>query len=294
MKITRREFIQNTAFLGSGMALTGPAFAGIFSGMKKTFPQIGACTSVGNSALIENSGCTFIEEYVREFLIPDRSEEEFNTKLALARQSKLPVLACNSFFAREMKSVGPNAVPEAILAFAETAFRRAALAGVKMIVFGSGASRAIPEGFSRDEAQKQFIDLCKQMAPIAEKYNVTIVLEPLNTHVCNFINSVAEGGEIVKSVNHPNFRLLTDIYHMRVDNEDPSNIIKYGSLIRHVHIAEIKDYSAPGTYGDDFRAYLDALKKIKYKGAISVECTWKNLEKEVPAAIRTIKEQWES
>jgi sugar phosphate isomerase/epimerase len=294
MKTSRRNFIRNSALAGSAIAYTGSAFANTILEIKKFLPEIGICTAVENSALIQNSGCVYIEEFVRKFLVPDRPEEEFNAKLTLAKQSNLPVNACNSFLTREMKSIGPNAVPEVILSFAETAFRRAALAGVKVIVLGSGASRSIPEGFSHDKAKDQFISLCRRMSPLAEKYNVVIVLEPLNTKVCNFINSIAEGGEIVKMVNHPNFQLLADIYHMRVDHEAPSNITKCGALILHVHIAETEGYSAPGTQGDDFTAYLKALKKIRYNGAISIECTWQNLELQAPVAVRTIIDQWKT
>jgi hydroxypyruvate isomerase len=45
------------------------------------------------------------------------------------------------------------------------------------------------------------------MAPIAARYDVVVVLEPLNKKECNLINSVFEGGVIVEEVNHPNFRL---------------------------------------------------------------------------------------
>ena len=56
-----------------------------------------------------------------------------------------------------------------ILKFGETAFRRAQMAGVKTIVFGSGGARAIPDGFSREEAKQQFISICKQLAPFAKE-----------------------------------------------------------------------------------------------------------------------------
>lgn len=61
--------------------------------------------------------------------------------------------------------------------------------------FDSSGSCFIPDEFSHDEACARFIELCKQIVPIAWKYNVTVVLEPINTHECNFINSVAERGE---------------------------------------------------------------------------------------------------
>jgi sugar phosphate isomerase/epimerase len=165
------------------------------------------------------------------------------------------------------------------------------MAGMKTIVFGSGGARAIPDGFSREEAKQQFISLCKQLAPVAKKYNVVISLEPLNTKECNFINSVAEGGDIVKAVNHESFRLLADLYHMLMENESPSNITKYGDLLYHTHIAEKTGRSAPGVNNEDFTPYFKALKDVKYEGRMSIECTWKNLEEQASGALSFMRGQ---
>ncbi len=236
-------------------------------------------------------GYTYVEEGVSGFLMPTKSEEVFNELLEKAANSPLPVKACNSFIPGNLKSVGPDAVHEEILKFAETAFRRAQRAGVEIIVFGSGGSRSIPDGFSREKARAQFIELGQKMAPIAQTYNVTIVLEPLNTTECNFINSVVEGGEIVKEINHPNFQLLADLYHMKMENEGAESIIKYGKLIKHIHIAEKQERAVPGTFNEDFRPYFNALKKIRYKGKISIEARWKDFDSQMPAAIKAMKTQ---
>ena len=266
-------------------------FAGILRAQNST-PPIGICTRYANGEWMQRVGFAYVEEGVGKFLVPNQSDEEFAAILKDAAKYPLPVKACNGFIPSDMKSVGPDAVPVDILHYMETAFKRAQQAGVEIIVFGSGGSRNIPEGFSRSEARRQFIDLCKQMAPIAKKYGVTVVLEPLNSKECNFINSVAEGGEIVKAVNHRNFRLLADIYHMKMDNESPDNIVKYGKLIKHVHIAEKQDRAVPGAYNEDFRPYFDALRKTGYKGRISIEAQWKDMQTQSPIAIETIKKQF--
>lgn len=253
--------------------------------------KIGICTDLSKAEMLATQGYSYIEEGVSRFLVPTKSEEEFNKLLEEAVNSPIPVKACNNFIPGNLKSVGPDAVHEEILKFAETAFRRAQRAGIEIIVFGSGGSRAIPEGFPRDKGRAQFIELGKKMAPIAQKYDVTIVLEPLNTTECNFINSVSEGGEIVKDIDHPNFMLLADLYHMKMDSEGPEGIVKYGKLIKHTHIAEKQDRAVPGTFNEDFRPYFNALKKIRYKGNISIEARWKDFDTQMPVAIKTIKAQ---
>ncbi|MEL7586107.1 MAG: sugar phosphate isomerase/epimerase family protein [Prolixibacteraceae bacterium] len=291
MKTSRRDFIKTSALIGGSLAISESMFAGVGEDAKST-PEIGICTGIDHYALAQKAGYAFLEEGVRGFLVPSEPESVFLPILEKAKKSPVPVIACNSFLPGSMKSVGPDPANDEILRFAETAFKRAKLAGVKIIVFGSGGSRSIPEGFSKDEAAGQFVELCKQLAPLAAKQNVIVVIEPLNKKECNFINSVAEGGEIVKAVNHRNIRLLADLYHMKMDDEGPENIIQYGNLLHHVHIAEKEGRSAPGTHGEDFTPYFDALKQVRYKGAVSIECKWEDMEKQAPVALRTIMEQW--
>jgi sugar phosphate isomerase/epimerase len=253
--------------------------------------RLGICTGIDNGDILLENGYDFIEETVGKFLMPLNSDEEFELVLRKLESSALKVEACNSFIPGKLKSVGENAVHQEIAEYAETAFRRAEMAGMEIIVFGSGGSRNIPDGFSYDEARNQFIALGKMLGPLAGQHNVTIVLEPLNTKECNFINSVSEAGEIVKEIDHPNFLLLADIYHMKMEDEGPENILKYGSLLRHVHIAEERDRAAPGTYNEDFIPYFDALKKVGYNGRLSIECRWEDMKEQAGIAKEVIESQ---
>lgn len=291
MKTSRRDFLRFSAIAGTGIFLNPFNAFGLASEAGKFLEKIGISTGIANSAILASAGYSFVEENVRGFLVPAEPESVFEQKLALLKESKLPVEACNSFLPGNLKCVGPAPLQEEILKFGESAFRRAQMAGVKTIVFGSGGARAIPEGFSREEAKKQFISICKQLAPFAQKYNVVLSIEPLNTQECNFINSVAEGGEIVQAVNHENVRLLADLYHMLKENESPSNITKYGHLLYHTHIAEKTGRTAPGVNNDDFTPYFKALKDVKYEGRMAIECSWKNLGEQAANAYQVMRNQ---
>lgn len=291
MKTSRRDFLRFSTLAGTGFMFRSYNSFALVSEAAKFLDRIGISTGIANNGILAAAGYSFVEENVRGFLVPAEDESVFGQKLALLKDSKLPVEACNSFLPGNLKCVGPAPLHEDILKFGETAFRRAQIAGVKTIVFGSGGARAIPEGFSREEAKNQFISLCKQLAPFAKKYNVVISLEPLNTKECNFINSVAEGGEIVQAVNHENFKLLADIYHMLMENESPSNITRYGNLLYHTHIAEKTGRTAPGVNKEDFTPYFKALKDVKYEGRMAIECSWKNLGDQAGIAINEMRSQ---
>jgi sugar phosphate isomerase/epimerase len=291
MTTSRRNFIRNSALVSAGMLVYGKTASGSSPQAGNLLKEIGVCTSVKNSALFAGAGFSYIEETVRGFLVPQSDEKAFEENLALAKISKLPVTACNSFLPGDLKSTGADAVHDEILKYSETAFRRAKKVGINIIVFGSGGSREIPGGFSRTKAEDQFVELGKRMADIAGKYGVVVVVEPLNKKECNFINSVAEGGELVKRIDHPNVRLLADIYHMLVEDEGPESLVEYGDLLRHIHIAEKEGRTPPGVHGEDFIPYFKALKKAGYKGRMSVECRWKNQTLEAPAALTTLRDQ---
>jgi len=254
--------------------------------------KFGVCASLATSEILKNSGYAFLEASVGRDLMPGQPVGAWNKKKAEFDTCRLPVLSCNGFLPGELKTTGPEAHQDTVLKYAEVAFRRAQAAGIPIIVFGSGGSRSIPEGFDRQAARGQFVGLLKEMGPVARKYGVTIAIENLQSSECNFINTVGEALDIAREVADPNVGLLVDIFHMARENENPDILIRAGKLVRHVHIAEKEKRTAPGMAGDDFRPYFACLKRAGYRGGISIEGQWKpeNLEK----ALRVMSEQWKS
>ena len=257
-----------------------------------TPPPWGICTGIKNAESMKAAGYSYVEENARRFLSPAEPAEAFEKNLTKAEDAPLQIYSYNGFIPGNLKSTGPKTNHDEILEYAETAFRRAEKLGSKIIVFGSGGSRGLPDGFSYDKGTEQFTELLKHMGPIAAQYGITVVIEPLNSKECNFINTVKEATDIAKAVDHPHIAVLADIYHMAVDGEGPESIHYAGKLLKHCHLAERKDRKMPGTNNYDFTPYFKALKAIEYQGRLSLEGRWDDFDKQLPQVIAYLNDQW--
>jgi sugar phosphate isomerase/epimerase len=267
--------------------------AGGLRAQRLTDPVVfGVCTGSGNAQALKAAGFAYLEGGAGRDLMPSKPDNEFVNKISEFDTCPLPIIACNGFIPGTLKVTGPNAVPDSVLKYASVAFRRAQRLGIGIIVFGSGGARQIPEGFDRATARSQFVDLLRRMGPVARKYGVIVAIENLQRSECNFINSVAEGLDIALEVNDPNIRVLADIFHMMREKEGPEVLEVAGKWLAHCHIAELKDRTAPGMAGDDFRPYFSALKRMGYRGGISIEGSWK--PENLPEAFRVMQEQWKT
>jgi sugar phosphate isomerase/epimerase len=258
----------------------------------KFHPEIGVCTLPSNSVMLKEAGYDYLETGVAEILMPNSPEDKFEEKLKIIKDAGFKIYACNGFLPAILKSVGPEANHDSILRYAEITFRRAKKSGIKTIVFGSGDSRRAPEGFDKQKAVQQFIDLLKKISPIAAKYDIVISIEVLNSPSTNIINHISEGLEVAKAVNHPNCKILVDFYHMVTEGDAPEEILKCEGYIYHCHIGEKEKRTAPGMMGDDFRPYFRALRKINYKGNITIEASLgDDMKKQLPLSLAEMKKQ---
>jgi sugar phosphate isomerase/epimerase len=289
--LTRSQFIKRSLTACAGLALTHD----VFSSPWKTTVPLGVCASWEKSPEARRAGCDFIEEGVGKVLLPMASAEQFNFAFGQYRDAEpLPLRSFIYFLPGDMKVVGPDVNQDEVVKYASTVFRRAGIAGAKTVVFGSGKSREVPDGFSYDTARAQMTALCRRLAPEAKAANVILAVEQLNRGETNFLNTLDETAALVTSVGHSNFQMVCDIYHALRENDAADKIIKHGKHIVHCHIAERDERTAPGVKGDDFSAYFHALKKIRYKGGISFECRWTNFESELTHAVKTVRDQYRS
>jgi sugar phosphate isomerase/epimerase len=238
---------------------------------KKAEVAFGITGRIGNARMLKDAGCDYIEEAVGGLLMPTKSDDEFAKRLPEISAALLPVKNCNSFLPGELKSVGPDAKPDAVLEYANTAFKRARMVGIDIITYGSGGSRKIPNGFAAEEAKKQFIEILKGMGPLAAAQGVRVAVEPLRKEECNFLNNIREVAEVIRAANHASVGITADLYHMVLGGDVPADLDANIDILHHFHLAEKEKRALPGVAGDDFRGWFGVLAKHGWKGRVSIE-----------------------
>lgn len=224
---------------------------------------------IAGCALVTHSGFDYAEATVGSVMA--LTDEETGR----AAEKGLKIEYYNSFIPGKYKILGGADGYASALEFVKSASQRVKALGGRLIVLGSGAARTVPEGMDASKAKEIFTQFCTEAAQIMRPFGLTLALEPLNAAECNFINTLAEGTEIVKRVDAPNFGLLCDAYHMYRAGEEPHEAAKYADMLCHVHVAEPPERVYPGKNGGAYlRAFAAALKDAGYGGGVTVECSF--------------------
>src|SRR6202034_870463 len=153
--------------------------------------RIGYCGALKDIDAVKAAGFDYME--VRTSEVAALSDADYEKVAAKFKQAGLPVLSANLFIPSNIKVTGPLIDKERQMEYVRRALDRVSRLGVRLVVFGSGGARQVPEGFSKQEAFEQLVDFGKRIAPEARSRNITIAIEPLRHQESNIINTAAEG-----------------------------------------------------------------------------------------------------
>ena len=255
--------------------------------------KLGLCTAPENTALAAELGFDYVECGLSA--LAALTEEEYQSLLSQKPSFAVPITHCNGFLPGTVKTTGPDVSQAQQREYLQTAFSRASALGVGTVVYGSGASRGVPEGWSHVEAWKQIIDFLKLAAEYAEKYGITIAIEPLRRKECNIVNLVSEATLLAAAVHHPRVGALGDTFHMRSSYEPYQALTYAGEALRHVHISHTlpdmsrRIFPAEGD-GEDYQAIFAALLEGGYDARVSVEGGCDNFAEDAPKAYHALTE----
>ena len=236
-------------------------------------PQVlkfGVCTS--DIARAVKYGFDYIEPAAAD--IAGMSEDKFRQYADEVLSSPIRCDAFNSFIRQPELVVLGNAVPTAALKdYMEACLIRCRKLGASIVVWGSGGSRKVPDGFSRERARQQIAEFLQVAGDIARRYEIVIAIEPLRRQESNILNSGAESLEMVRMVKHPNVRMIIDYYHLRQENEDPRIVETAQQEIVHLHFANPMGRIWPHDLSEDtyYEPFFRYLKNVGYAGRISIE-----------------------
>ena len=244
--------------------------------------RLGCCISGEDQLAPIEGSADYCELPVARALM--ESDDAFERLAARLGASPVPALACNVFLPAKLKVVGPEVEASSLSEYVATALVRMERLGAGVLVVGSGAARAVPDGFDRDRALEQFAGFLRGVAVRAADHHVTVALEPLRPEETNLLNTVAESAAFLRERDLGPARLLADLYHMREQGEPMDSLGDAADLLAHVHVAGV-GRGRPGPDAADLEPFLRALHDAGYAGDCSIECSWKDFAAEAPGAL---------
>lgn len=252
--------------------------------------KIGVCGGFDRIAITAACGYDYIETNFKD--LAKSSEEDFQKFLTALKDNNLACEAANCFLPGELKVTGENIDYEALKDYLSVGYKRAAEAGIKVVVFGSGGARYIPEGYSYKAAINDIIKFMKEYAaPMAAEYGIELVFEPLRKKETNIINTIKEGAMLASAINLPNVGTLGDLFHMYVEGDTYDDVRELKGIFRHAHMSypESIDKRVYMKESDDFD-YKGFFEALKYVGCerVSIEAGTDDFETDAREAIKVM------
>jgi sugar phosphate isomerase/epimerase len=244
---------------------------------------------VKNIAFLKSVGYDYVELPVVG--IANLNDEEFNYFANRVRAAELRAEVFNCFIPGSLKIVGKDIDVNAINSYLQMAVARTFQCGAELIVFGGGEARNVPDGYPIYMAESQISDFLNTAAELALARDMVIAIEPLNRNECNVINLVGDAVELATDLGKPQIKVIADFFHMNEENESVDSIIDAGPLLSHMHLADSGRLN-PGTGSYNYPELFSTLKEINYKGRASLECSYKDYEKDVQFSLQFLKNEW--
>ena len=232
-------------------------------------PEIGWCAPIERAADLAAAGLDYHELQ----LVPLKLEDDtaFAEAKARVHDLPLPVPVMSYLFPHDLRLVG-NEVHEArARAYFDRVVELMSAAGTTLVVYGSGWTRNVPDGFDLKRAEDQFLHALRWCADALAGIGGTLVIEPLNRKESNQCNSVADGVRLARASGKANVSSLADFYHVDEEHEPLQSMRQLGASIAHVHLADTGRLN-PGTGRYDYATFFGHLRVAGYAGRLSAEC----------------------
>lgn len=166
---------------------------------------------------------------------------------------------------------------------------------IEVPVFGPNRFQDLsPIMTPREIEERLLVAELNELAPDVQRTGIKLLIEPLTKKETHFINLQSQGAEVIEAVGAPGFNLLSDFYHMQMEEKDIAETLKrYGEYTVYVHLADGAARTEPGSLPFDYRPGFGALKQWGFSGWLTVESGATDTpEAALARALAYLKKQW--
>ena len=225
--------------------------------------KLGICTSPDHLTEARELGFDYAELALSQIAALD------DTSFASLKNPPLPLETFNVLFPGTFRLIEGSS-DEEIRAYLDMALERTHALGGKLVVFGSGGARKVPDGIPYRSAFRRLVDIARMISDAALPYGIDIAVEPLRYAETNILNTLSEGAAFTAAVDRPNVKLLADLYHVW-SNREPLSQIPVIRDFAHIHISSAGRGVPVKEELSDYQEFIHLLKGCGYDGRISIE-----------------------
>lgn len=242
---------------------------------------------------IAAAGYDCAELHVREIMGFD--DAQYKAALAKLRSCGIPADVFDNPIPLDCRISDPSFDLVYYRDFLRKAAGRTAEMGARYFVFGNGKARSQPTEGDIPGAAAKFDEFFTMLLDIAAEHNITVLIEPLGKKLSNIVNNLPEAVAFIEKYGRPNLKTFVDYRYMVELGRPLDEIAKYEPFIKHVHLDNpmtvFPERIVPRLDdGFDYAPFLDSLKKICYKGIISIEASvFKDYPSEIKEGLRFFK-----
>lgn len=225
--------------------------------------------------------------------VAELDDEAFDQLVRRGKEASAKFSVMTNFFPADLYLLSSHLDTVRLEGYLNRILPRCQRLGCQALVLGSGKARSLQKGQSREKGYQLLSYLLDELIlPSCEEHGISVLIEPLNPALSNFILNLWEGAELIDRCKK-SLGMVADSLHLMEHPNLKEELMQNRKLISHVHLSE-KGRRAPShPLSPQMSEFLRCLKEVDYNGPVSFECKMEDAAIAIQAK-QAVEQFWES